>query len=371
MSIINKAYKFRLYPTKEQEVFFQKSFGCCRKIWNLMLSDKIDYYEKYKKYLEVTPAKYKTEYSYLKEVDSLALANVQLDLENAYKSFFKKKSGFPKFKAKHKDKKSYTTNNQNGTIEISEKYIMLPKIGKVRIKKHRDIPDGAKLKSATISQEKDGTYYVSCLVKIEVEDKENTIIDKTKVIAFDYKSDGLYMDSNNHCCDMPHFYRESEKKLAKEQRKLSRMVKGSNNYFKQKNKIAKISRHVANQRKDFLQKESTKIANLYDLVAVETLNMKAIGNKKRHLGKATHDNGYGMFIVMLDYKLSDRYKKLIKVDKFYPSSQLCSKCGHKHKLKLNERVYKCSNCGMVIDRDYNAALNIKAEGLRIYNELVS
>ena len=371
MSVIDRAYKYRLLPTKEQEVFFQKSFGCCRKIWNLMLSDKIECYEKKNKYLKVTPAKYKSEYSYLKEVDSLALSNVQLDLENAYKSFFKNKSGFPKFKSKHKDKNSYTTNNQNGTIEIFEKHIKLPKVGKVKIKKHRNIPDDAKLKSATISQEKDGTYYVSCLVKIEVEDKKSTIIDKTKVLALDYKSDGLYMDSNNHYCDMPHFYRESEDKLRKEQRKLSKKKKHSNNFIKQKKKVAKLQRHIANQRKDFLQKESTKIANLYDLVAVETLNMNAIGNKKGYLGKATHDNGYGMFINMLDYKLSDRNKKLIKVDQYYPSSQICSKCGHKHKLKLHERTYKCQNCGTVIDRDYNAALNIKEEGIRIYDELVS
>ena len=192
-------------------------------------------------------------------------------------------------------------------------------------------------------------------------------------IGLDYKSDGLYMDSDGNKADMHKYYRESHTKLAKAQRKLSRKIgsrKGeqkSNNYIKQQKKLAKIHRHIANQRLDDLHKKSTEIANQYDIVCVELLNMKALSNKGFGNGKATLDNGYGLFLQMLSYKLLERGKHFVKVDKWYPSSQRCSCCGRQKKLKLTDRIYTCS-CGLVIDRDQNAAINILQEGLRLLRE---
>ena len=190
---MNRAIKYRIYPTKLQEELLQKTFGCCRKIWNLMLTDKINYYKETKQTLQTTPAQYKEEYDYLKEVDSLALANVQLHLQTAYKNFFRdKKVGFPKFKALKKNKKSYTTNNQKGTIQIIDDTIKLPKVGKIKAKIHKKPKEDSIIKSATLSQERDGTYYLSVLFEYdEVIEK----VEITNAIGLDYKSDGFYMDS--------------------------------------------------------------------------------------------------------------------------------------------------------------------------------
>ena len=376
----NKAIKYRIYPTTEQCIMFAKTFGCCRKIYNLMLSDKIKDYEETGKFPTVTPAKYKKDYPYLKEVDSLALANKQMDLQAAFRNAFsksrKKKSGFPKFKSAKHSRKSYTTNNQKGTVTIIDnRYIKLPKIGKVKAVIHRIPDDRWIIKSATISQESDGSYYISVL--FEYEKKENTYIaDKTNAIGLDYASNGLYIDSNGNVGTDHKYYREAQKKLTKEQRKLSRM-KGSkkhenksNNYIKQLRKVNKIHRHIANQRNDNLHKLSTEIANQYDVVCVENLNMIAIGNKGFKNGKATYDNGYGMFLRMLEYKLSDRNKYLVKVDKWFPSSQICHYCGtlHPEMKDLANRKLIC-DCGLTISRDRNAAINILNEGLRLLNEV--
>ena len=225
-----------------------------------------------------------------------------------------------------------------------------------------------KLKAVTVSQSSDGKFYASIL--FEYESDIDYQVDLNNAIGLDYASNGLFVDSNGNIGTNHKFYREAQKKLAKEQRKLSRM-KGSkknepksNNYIKQLRKANKIHEHIANQRNDNLHKLSTEIANLYDVVCVEDLNMTAIGNKGFGNGKATYDNGYGMFLNMLEYKLSDRGKTLVRVDKFYPSSQLCSGCGNRKKLTLADRKYICT-CGLEIDRDLNAAINIKNEGLRL------
>ncbi len=378
---MNKAIKYRVYPTTEQAIKFVQTFGCCRKVWNLMLADKIAYYKTTGESLQTTPAIYKKEYTFLKEVDSLALANVQQNLQAAYKSFLdkkrKKRNGFPKFKSKKCGRKSYTTNCQypkpsntikKPTIRIEGNGIVLPKIGKVKAVIHRQPEADWIIKSATVSQESDGTFYISVLFEFE---KTITQVAKSdNVIGLDYKSDGLYMDSNGNVGSNHKYYRESHKKLAKEQRRLSRKVGSkknqtkSYNYLKQLKRVNKIHRHITNQRLDNLHKLSTEIANQYDTVCVESLNMKAMSNKGFGNGKATLDNGYGLFLNMLEYKLSDRGKYFIKVDKWYPSSQLCSCCGSQKKLTLADRVYKC-DCGLKLDRDYNAAINIKNEGLRL------
>lgn len=378
---MNKAIKYRVYPTTEQSVMFAKTFGCCRKVYNLMLADKIAGYKATGKFPMVTPAKYKDEYPYLKEVDSLALANKQLDLQAAFRNRFnksrKKNTGFPKFKSAKHSRKSYTTNNQNGTVAIVDnRLIKLPKIGKVRAVIHRAPNDGWIIKSATVSQESDGKYYVSVLFAFDGV-VSSYVADKTNAIGLDYASDGLFVDSDGNVGTNHKYYRESHDKLAKAQRRLSRKhgsKKGeakSKNYQKQLRKVNKIHRHIANQRLDNLHKLSTEIANRYDVVCVETLNMMAMSNKFFGNGKATMDNGYGMFLSMLAYKLADRNKYLVKVDKWFPSSQICHRCGKRHpEMKdLSIRKMNC-DCGLSMSRDQNAAINILREGLRLLSEVV-
>ena len=237
--------------------------------------------------------------------------------------------------------------------------------------------DSWTIKSATGSQESDGKYYISIL--FEFENTVNPYVaDKTNAIGLDYASDGLYVDSNGNTGTNHKYYCESHNKLAKAQRKLSRMqgskkheVK-SNNYIKQLRKVNKIHRHIANQRLDNLHKISTEIANQYDVVCVESLNMKAMSNKGFGNGKATLDNGYGMLLSMLEYKLSDRNKYLIKVDKWFPSSQICNCCGMLHPEMKNLAIRKMTcDCGLTISRDQNAAINILNEGLRLLTEVAS
>ena len=376
--MVNKAIKYRLYPTTEQVIMFAKTFGCCRKVYNLMLSDIIESYKSTGKFATVTPAKYKADHPYLKEVDSLALANTQLNLQGAFKNRFsksrKKKNGFPKFKSAKHCRKSYTTNNQHGTVALTDNSIKLPKIGLVKVVLHRKPDSNWFIKSATISQDSDGKFYVSVL--FEYEKPVNTYVaDRTNAIGLDYASDGLYVDNNGNVGTNHKYYRESHDKLAKAQRRLSRMYGSkkqevkSSNYLKQLRKVNKIHKHIANQRSDNLHKISTEIANQYDVVCVESLNMKSMSNKGFGNGKATLDNGYGMFLNMLEYKLSDRNKHLIKVDKWFPSSQICHSCGsiHPEMKNLTIRTMKC-DCGLTINRDRNAAINILNEGLRILNE---
>ena len=370
----NKAIKYRLYPTTEQKTMFAKTFGCCRKVYNLMLNDKIESYKATGSFASVTPAMYKKEYPFLKEADSLALANVQLNLQGAFRSCFdksrKRQNGFPKFKSAKHSRKSYTTNNQKGTVAIIDNAVKLPKIGKVKAVIHRRPDADWIIRSATVSQDGDGKYYVSVLFEFARNITPVPISDNA--VGLDYASDGLYVDSNGNTGTNHKYYRESHRKLAKEQRRLSRMKgseKGetkSGNYIKQLRKVNKIHRHISNQRLDNLHKISAEIANQYDVVCVESLDMKAMSNKGFGNGKATMDNGYGLFLKMLEYKLSDKGKHFIKVDRWFPSSQICHSCGalHPEMKNLANRTMVC-DCGLTISRDRNAAINIRREGLRI------
>jgi putative transposase len=360
--LMYKAFQFRMYPNKEQAVLFAKTFGCVRKVYNLMLADKIKYYEQAQKMLRVTPAMYKLQYPYLTEVDSLALANAQLNLETAYKNFLGNPDiGFPKFKCKHQDRNSYTTNYVNNNIRLDNQYIVLPKVGRVRIKRHRGIPEYYKLKSCTISQEASGKYFVSVLYEYNENIEPIKIIN---VIGLDFSMKELYISSDGQHGDYPRYYRRAQEKLARMQKALSNMKKYSKNYYKQQRKIATLHAHIAHQRKDFLHKQSRQITNAYDCVAIESLNMKAM-QQALNFGKSVNDNGWGMFTRFLGYKLDEQGKRLIKIDKWFPSSKTCSVCGaKKSELALSERTYFCG-CGNVLDRDINAAINIKNEALRM------
>ena len=268
---INRAVKIRIYPNAEQRVQIEKTIGCSRFIYNCMLADKMEHYKKEKKMLRNTPASYKKEYPWLKEVDSLALANVQMHLESAFHKFFREPSaGFPRFKSKKSSRKSYTTNVVNGNIFLEGKYLKLPKMTAVRMKLHRPISEKWKLKSVTVSREPSGKYFAS-------------------------------------------------------------------------------------------------LTESFDAVCVEDLNLKGMAGGL-HLGKGVHDNGYGLFLSMLEYKLEERGKYLIKVDRYFASSKICSVCGNKkEELSLSDRIYYCE-CGNRMDRDVNAAVNIMNEGKRIFAE---
>ena len=292
-----------------------------------MLADKIEHYNKEKKMLRNTPASYKKEYPWLKEVDSLALSNVQMHLESAFRKFFCEPSaGFPRFKSKKSSRKSYTTNVVNGNIFLEGKYLKLPKMAVIRIKIHRPISEKWKLKSVTVSREPSGKYFASLLFYCENQAAEKRPADR--FIGIDFAMHGMCVFSTGERAGYPMFYRSTEKKLAWEQRKLSRCQKGSQNYKKQKKRVALCHEKIRNQRKDFQHKLSAGLAENYDAVCVEDLDLKGMAGGL-HFGKGVHDNGYGLFLSMLEYKLEERGKYLIKVNRYFASSKICSACGKK------------------------------------------
>jgi putative transposase len=362
----NKAFKFCLLPNKEQSVLLAKTFGCVRFVYNTMLAERKETYGKFKDDKQMlkrkkfpTPAKYKSEFPFLKEVDSLALANAQINLQTAYKNFFEGRAEFPKFKSR-KHKQSYTTNLVNGNIELKDGHIKLPKLKLVIIKQHRQIPTDYKLKSCTISRTRSGKYYLSVLTEYEKDIQPKEI---ENVVGLDFAMAQLYVSSENEKANYPRYYRVMSEKLAKAGRILSKRKRGSARWNKQRLVVAKLHEKVANQRVNFLHHKSKELASNFDAIMIEDLNMKGM-SQSLHFGKSVHDNGWGMFTTFLAYKLKEQGKQLVKIDKWFPSTKRCSCCGAEKPMKLSERTYHCS-CGYVADRDYNSAINIKNEGLRI------
>ena len=357
-----KAYKYRIYPNKEQREYFAKCFGCVRFIYNKMLADKIEHYKTTGEMLKNTPAQYKRDYVWLKEVDSLALCNAQLNLEKAYSNFFRDKSvGFPKFKSKKNHKYSYTTNNHKRTIYIDEnwKHIKLPKLKtKVKIKCHRKFT--GIIKSATISKVPSGKYFISILV-----DSEHYFPQEVEgIIGIDMGLDVYCSLSTGIKIPNPRFIKQYEDKLAYEQKKLSRKTKGSKRYKKQRIKVAKVYEKISNCRKDFLHKLSNIITNENQVIIMETLSSKEV-QQNRQLSKSVSDVSWYEFGRQLEYKSNWKGRVFHKIDKWFPSSQLCSNCGYndgKHTLDIRE--WACPNCGRMLDRDINASINILHEGLR-------
>ena len=354
-----KAYKYRLYPTESQKEYFANCFGCSRFIYNQMLSDKIDHYKKTSEMLNNTPAQYKKEYPWLKEVDSLALSNAQMNLNKAYKNFFSDKSvGFPKFKSKHKSKSSYTTNNQGGNIRIDKGKIKLPKVGLVKLKQHRKF-DGI-IKSCTVSISKSGKYFISILVKSK--DKEAKATERK--IGIDLGLSDFAITTNDlgevkKYKNPKHLYK-SEKRLKKAQRSLSRKQKVGKNREKARLVLAKKHEKIANQRKDFLHKLTKQITDENQVIVIETLSSKNL-MKNHKLAKSIGDVSWYEFVRQLEYKAKQKRRTIIKADRFYPSSQICSACGHRDgKKALHIREWYCPNCGEHLDRDINASKNLLA-----------
>ena len=364
------AYKYRIYPNKKQQEYFMKCFGSVRFIYNRMLSDKIAYYKETKKMLHNTPTQYKKEFPWLKEVDSLALVNAQINLQNAYNNFFKcPEKGFPKFKNKKSNHFSYTTNNNlkanegRGSIQIFTYCIYIPKIGLVKIRKHRKF-EGA-IKSVTVSKNPSGKYFVSVLVNQKSKEKLPIISNK---IGIDLGIKNLLVTSNGEKFDNLKLTKKYEKKLAKEQRKLAHKTKGSNNYQKQRIKVAKVYERIKNTRLDYLHKISHKLINENQVIVSEDL---AISNmvKNHNLSKSILDCGWYELTRQINYKSEWNGRTYIKIGRFTKSSQPCNVCGYINKdtKNLSVRQWKCPKCGTVHDRDINAAINILNEGVRILN----
>ncbi|MGL5961495.1 MAG: RNA-guided endonuclease TnpB family protein [Cetobacterium sp.] len=365
MKKYNLAFRFRIYPNKEQSNIINATFGCTRLVYNKFLAQRKELYESEKKSVTYnTQAKelpnFKNELLFLKEVDSIALQQSLKNLDTAYKNFFQKRTDFPKFKSKKSSRKSYNTVSTNGNIRIEGNSIKLPKLGLVKIKLHRAIPQNYIIKSATISREPNGAFYVSVLTEFVADIVP--VPSDNNIVGLDFSMKELFVSSENQRADYPRFFRKLEAKLVKAARELSRKVKFSSNWTKAKLKVAKIHQSIKNSRKDFLHKLSKELVTKYNAIIIEDLNMRGMSGAL-NFGKSVSDNGWGNFTLMLQYKAMFCGKQVIKVDKWFPSSKTCSSCGTvKSVLSLGERVYKCEHCNSDIDRDLNASINIREAG---------
>ena len=369
---MRRAYKYRILPNREQAVLINKTVGCARLVYNLMLTD---YKEQLNngtkpKIKEVTA--FKPQYPFLNEVDSLALANAKQNLHTAMKNFFDSKKGkrkgrkigFPKIHKKSKSKLRYTTNNQNGTIRLEEGRLKLPKIGFVDIVLHR--PLEGKITSCSVEQTRDGKYFVSLLVECDdrCSVKNVRCLEVLRVVGIDMSLSCFAIDSTCEGNDdtktkYVRLYRKHEKKLARLHRRLSRKEKDSSNRNKARVKVARLNRHISNSRLDFCHKMSRHYADNFDVVMLEDIDLQSM-SRSLHLGKSVMDMGFGMFRGFLSYKCMERDTLVLYCDRWYASSKTCHSCGYLNKeLTLSDRKWVCPNCGEVIDRDVNAALNIR------------
>lgn len=367
-----RAYKYRIYPNKKQQELIQKTFGCTRFVYNYYLNKRKEMYENDKTTFTYNMCSkdltnLKKELEWLKEPDKDSLQKALKDLDIAYQKFFNG-AGYPRFKSKKNRYKSYRTSytktSAGGNIMFIDKHIKLPKLGLVKVR-DKQIPQG-RILNATISQEPNGHYYCSiCCTDVEFEQlpktNKNVGID-LGICDFAILSDGIKIEN-------PQFYEQSEKKLARLQRELSRKTIGSNRWNKARLKVAKLQKHIANQRNDFLQKLTTIIVSNYDVIAIEDLNVKEMKETDSKIrNKRVGDVSWSEFRRMLTYKSQWYGKELSVIDRYYPSSQICHVCGHRDGKKSEDiRNWICPHCHSELDRDINASINILNEGLRLLN----
>ena len=362
-----KAFKYRLYPTAPQAEKINQNIGCARFVYNQLLDDRIKVYKDTKQKSKKTYSVLKEEHEFLKKADSRALKNAQAHLDEAYNKFFKEpNTGFPKLKSKHKCRWSYTTDNNNNAIHFKGNRLQLPKVGAIKVVQHRDIE--GRILTATVSYERSGEYYASVLCEINQPELLPVI---EKKVGIDLGLHDLIICSDGEKVKAQKHFRKAEQKLAKAQRNFARTQKGSNGHEKQRMKVARCYKKVKNQRKDFLQKLSTKLINENQVICLEDLSVK--GMQKNHkLAKSVSDASFTKFVSMLEYKASWYGRTIVKIDRFCPSTQICNGCGFRNTslrgLKnLRVREWICPECGEVHDRDLNASRNILKEGLRVLN----
>jgi len=384
---IIKAYKLRIYPSEEQEILINKTFGCCRFVYNFCRGQQKKEEDMWKLVNEMVAQgyfsennyegkffnkneniKYITElkqtYEWLKEVDNTSLQCSVENLAKAYDKYYKKQGKLPKFKSKRNTVQSYTCKwnktSRGGTIRIENDCIVIPKVGKLKFSKGDRLRPEGQIINATISKTNSNKYYISLTCKVNIKEKKKTY----QNIGIDLGLKVFCTMSNGKIVENHKFLNKGLKKISKLQKALSRKTKDSANWIKNKLKLAEAYEKIANQRYDFLQKLSTKLINNYDVICMEDLKVSNMLKNKK-LSKAISDAGWGMFKTMLKYKAGWYGKTIKEVNTFYASSQICNICGYKNIIvkNLKIRLWECPNCHKLHDRDYNASINILNEGL--------
>lgn len=363
--------KIRLYPNQEQEELFQRTFGCCRYIWNRMLADHERFYYETDAHFIPTPAKYKREAPFLQEVDNQALIQEHNKLSQAFRNFFRNPSafGYPRFKRKKDDRDSFSACNHvmgnSATLYITQNAVRMTKAGLVRANFPRRPRSGWKLTRITVERTKTGKHYGYLLFACPIHTPEPVEPTAERTIGLKYSVTHFYVTDDGTTADPPRWLRQSQDKVSSIQKKLNRMQPGSRNYQEMVQKYRLLHEHIANQRRDFLHKESRRIANAWDAVCIRDDSLKAISEELG--GSDIHDTGFGMFREMLRYKLDRQGKQLLEVGRFVPTTKVCSACGAVNEtLSPKARRWVCPVCGSEHKRGKNAAVNIKAHGLACY-----